>query len=206
MANLEDGLGVRIMQSPDSILSKPIIVDDPSIQVRPIKLQPPSHIVFHYLRHSERKLEWLTYIPWRIEIEIITDGVKKIIDVDTEIDVTVPTQENSFFNREEVSIHGVLFDPDQQETRSIRVQPGSTIRAYLFVGSDCIINNVDCADVKTPFDKVNPEMSYEKFLEKRAEMKRKDNEQTYYYTVNEDMRDEKAPELRRAVRWFVLIL
>lgn len=68
VTDLEDGLGVRIMQSPDNILTNPVMVDDPSIQVRPLKIQPPSHVVFHYLRQSDRLLDWLTFIPWRIEV------------------------------------------------------------------------------------------------------------------------------------------
>ena len=56
------------MQSPDSILNNPVMIDDPSLQVHPLILQPPSHIVFSYLRQSERKLEWLSFIPWRIEV------------------------------------------------------------------------------------------------------------------------------------------
>ena len=171
------------------------MLEDPSIQVHPLKLQPPSHIVFHYLRQSERKLEWLSYIPWRIEIEMIVDGVQKIIDVDTEVDVSSPTPDNSFFNREEVSIHGVLFDSEQQEPRSLRVPPGATLRAYLFVGTDCVINNSYCCDVQTPDDPVNPEMSFEKYVEKRSEQRRKEYDTG---TMNED-KEERNPELRRAV-------
>lgn len=176
------------MQSPDTLLTNSVMFDDPSIQVRPLKLQPPSHIVFHYLRQNERKLEWLSYIPWRIEIEIIADGIQKIIDVDTELDISTPTPENSFFNREEVSIHGVLFDTEQQENRSLRVPPGATLRAYLFIGTDCVINSPYCCDVRTTEDTVNPEMTLERFIEVR---KKED--------AGLQGEEERSPELRRAV-------
>ena len=88
---------------------------------------------------------------------MITDNVKKIIDVDTEVDVTQRTPENSFFNREEISIHGVLFDSELQEERSLRVQPGSTLRAYLYMGTDCIINSPYCCEVRLTNNPLNPE-------------------------------------------------
>ena len=56
------------MQSPDTILSQTVVLDDPSLQVTPMKLQPPTHVVFSYLKEGERRLEWLTHIPWRIEV------------------------------------------------------------------------------------------------------------------------------------------
>ena len=79
---------------------------------------------------------------------MITDNVKKIIYVDTEVDVSQRKHENSFFNREEISIHGVLFDSELQEERSLRVQPGSTLRAYLYMGTDWIINSPYCGEVR----------------------------------------------------------
>ena len=57
------------MQSPDSILNNPVMIDDPSLQVHPLIIKPLSHIVFSYLIQSERKLEWLSFIPCRIEVK-----------------------------------------------------------------------------------------------------------------------------------------
>ena len=126
---------------------------------------------------------------------MITDNVKKIIDVDTEVDVTQRTPENSFFNREEISIHGVLFDSELQEERSLRVQPGSTLRAYLYMGTDCIINSPYCCEVCSTNDPLNPEKPFEQFAEEMNGPKRKESEAS----INLDERDDKNPELRRAV-------
>lgn len=124
---------------------------------------------------------------------MIADGTRKIIDVDTEVDVTTPTPENSFFNRDEVSIHGILFDSDQQEPRSLRVPPGATLRAYLYIGTDCVINNPSCCEVSTTEDSLNPEMTWEQYVEKRSGQRRKENE------TDPDDKEERIPELRRAV-------
>lgn len=126
---------------------------------------------------------------------MITDNVKKIIDVDTEVDVTQRTPENSFFNREEISIHGVLFDSELQEERPLRVQPGSTLRAYLYMGTDCIINSPYCCEVRSTNDPLNPEKPFEQFAEEMNGPRRKESEAS----INLDERDDKNPELRRAV-------
>ena len=89
----------------------------------------------------------------------------------------------------------MLFDSEQQEPRSLRVPPGATLRAYLYIGTDCIINNFYCCDVKTPDDPVNPEMPYEQYVEKRNDKRRKDSE---LGGTLED-KEERVPELRRAV-------
>ena len=71
MNQVEDGLAVRIMMNPTSILTQPVMLEeDPSLLVQPLKIQPPTHVVFSYLEGGDRRLEWLCQIPWRIEVAI----------------------------------------------------------------------------------------------------------------------------------------
>ena len=44
---VEDGLAVRLMLNPDQTLTQPIMLEsDSTLLVQPLKLQPPTHIVF----------------------------------------------------------------------------------------------------------------------------------------------------------------
>ena len=66
---VEDGPAVRLMLNPDQTLTKPIMLEsDSTLLVQPMKIQPPTHVVFTYLEGNRRRTEWLYHIPWRIEV------------------------------------------------------------------------------------------------------------------------------------------
>ena len=69
MNDVEDGLASRLMMSHDERLSHYVISEaNSALPVQPLRLQPPTHIVFSYLENSRRRMEWLCRIPWRIEV------------------------------------------------------------------------------------------------------------------------------------------
>lgn len=69
-------------------------------------------------------------------------------DVDTEVSLLTPTHPNSLFNRDEISIRGVLFDVDAQEEKLVKIPVGSILHAYLYMGSDCVQNRATCANTQ----------------------------------------------------------
>ena len=157
---VEDGLAVRLMLNPDQNLTQPIMLEsDSSLLVQPMKIQPPTHIVFSYLEGNQRRTEWLCQIPWRIEVLLmigcyskievtLNTGQSSVYDVDTEVSLLTANQMNPLFNRDEISIRGLLFDVDTQEERPIKVPIGSILHAYLYVGTDCVENRGSYCDVR----------------------------------------------------------
>lgn len=69
-------------------------------------------------------------------------------DVDTEVSLLTPTHSNSLFNRDEISIRGMLFDVDAQEEKLVKIPIGSILHAYLYMGSDCVQNRATCANTQ----------------------------------------------------------
>ena len=61
-------MAIRIIRPPDTILDQTVVLHNTKLQVKPLKIQPPTHIVFSYLKDGDRRLEWLKQIPWRIEV------------------------------------------------------------------------------------------------------------------------------------------
>lgn len=77
----------------------------------------------------------------------LNTGQSSVYDVDTEVSLlTQPF--NGLFNRDEISIRGLLFDVDAQEERPIKVPIGSILHAYLYIGTDCVENRGSFSDVR----------------------------------------------------------
>ena len=87
----------------------------------------------------------------------------RICVVYTDVDVTTPSQDNPFFNRDEIAIRGVIFDPDFHEPRPVRIPSGATIKAYLFIGTDVIVSDPNCCGIRTSKDRINPSIPFESF-------------------------------------------
>lgn len=75
-------------------------------------------------------------------------GQSTVFDVDTEVSILASTHINGLFNRDEISIRGLLFDVDAQEERPIKVPLGSILHAYLYIGTDCVENRGCFSDVR----------------------------------------------------------
>ena len=78
----------------------------------------------------------------------LNTGQSSVYDVDTEVSLLTPTHFNGLFNRDEISIRGLLFDVDAQEERPIKVPIGSILHAYLYIGTDCVENRGSFSDVR----------------------------------------------------------
>ena len=177
-------MAIRIMQSSDKILDQSVVLENSTLQVTPLKIQPPTHIVFSYLKDGNRRLEWLKHIPWRIEvgsllechakIEVESQDLTHSYEVYTDVDVTASTYENPFFNRDEISIRGVILDSDNHEPRAIRVAPKSTVKAYLYVGADVIVQNPYCCGIRTSKDRINPITSFEGYKQTTRKVEREE--------------------------------
>lgn len=79
----------------------------------------------------------------------------------TEVDITAASPENPYYNRDEISIRGVILDSDNHEPRSIRVSSKSTVRAHLYIGADVIVQNPYCCGIRTSTDRINPLTSFD---------------------------------------------
>lgn len=65
---VEDGLSMRLMETPGRVVNETIDVEGNSLRVKPLKLQPPSQITYSYLQNDTHRLRWMMSIPWRIEV------------------------------------------------------------------------------------------------------------------------------------------
>ena len=53
-------------------------------------------------------------------------------------------------NSHDVSIKGVLIDSEVHESKPFKVSPGAIIRCSLLIGSECVMMNDACCDVRVP--------------------------------------------------------
>lgn len=67
---VEDGLGMKLLQTPQHVVNETIKIENNTLQVRPLKLQPPSHITYSYLQNDIHRTRWMMNIPWRIEVGV----------------------------------------------------------------------------------------------------------------------------------------
>ena len=65
---VEDGLSMRLMETPGRLVNETIAVEGNALRVKPLKLQPPSQVTYSYLQNDTRRLRWMMSIPWRIEV------------------------------------------------------------------------------------------------------------------------------------------
>ena len=79
----------------------------------------------------------------------------------TEVGITAASPERYYYNRDEISIRGVILDSDNHEPRSIRVSSKSTVRAHLYIGADVIVQNPYCCGIRTSTDRINPLTSFD---------------------------------------------
>ena len=53
-------------------------------------------------------------------------------------------------NSHDVSIKGLLIDSEVHESKPFKVSPGAIIRCSLLIGSECVMMNDACCDVRVP--------------------------------------------------------
>lgn len=53
-------------------------------------------------------------------------------------------------NSHDVSIKGLLIDSEVHESKPFKVSPGAIIRCSLLIGSECVVMNDACCDVRVP--------------------------------------------------------
>lgn len=144
---LEDELTHGIMQNPSLFSKRLVKVDnDPTLQVKPLKLQPTSDIVYSMLRSDSQKTEWLMRLPWRIAIALIEGDKTTYLDVLTQVDFGTRSSTDSLTNSPNLVLRGFVVDKDFKHESFIKFPAGSELRAYLFLGSECVSTSSDCAD------------------------------------------------------------
>lgn len=144
---LEDDMTTGIMRNPSSFCTRLMKVDnDPTLLIKPLRVQPSSDIVYSMLRNDVHRADWLMRLPWRVEIALIEGDRTTYLDVLTQVDFGVHSNDIPLAESRNIRIRGYIVDKDLRHESSVKFPVGSELRAFLFLGSECIDTGSNCAD------------------------------------------------------------